>query len=289
MADNITQRGYKYVFRFCSRSSDSALQAVQLTKDGLAPILKIPLNQLKVAMMHEDSQYGSELGKYSEKFAKDAGIPLIARDAYSMKTTDLSSIVLKLKSLNPDVLICTSFPPDAILFWKQARELDWSPRAMVGTGAGHGARDFYKAFGSLSNGVFSCDFPQYDQDPKAAPGIAEYIQLYKRTYNEEMRGPHSLVSYSGFSVLWDVLARAGSTQPEAVRKAAMETDIPLHKTPIGWGVKFAPPGDPNEGTNLRVYNAGMQWQEGKYVTVWPKEIAAGEIKYIPMPKWSERR
>jgi len=290
MADNLTQRGYKYMFRFCSRTSDSSLQAVQLIKDGLAPILKIPANQLKVAMMHEDSQYGSEIGKYAEKYAKEAGMPLLSRDAYSMKIVDLSSLVLKLKRLNPDVLIATSFPPDAILFWKQARELDFSLKALVGTGAGHGARDFYKAFGSAAHGVFSCDFPQYDQNPKAAPGITEFIQLYRQTYNEEMRGPQSLASYSGISALWDVLARAGSTEPEAVRKAAMETDIPLGQTPIGWGVKFAPPGDPNQGTNTRVYNTVMQWQEGgKWVTVWPPQVAAGEIKYIPLAKWSERR
>ncbi len=290
MADNLTQRGYKYLFRVCSRSSDSALQAVQLTRDGLAPLLKIPPNQLKVAMVHEDSQYGSEMGKYAERYAKEAGMPFLAREAYSMKTVDLSSLVLKLKTLNPDVLIATSFPPDAILFWKQARELDFSPKALVGTGGGHGARDFYKAFGNAANGVFSCDFPQYDQNPKAAPGITEFIQLYKQTYKEEMRGPQSLASYTGVSVLWDVLARAGSTDPEAVRKAAMETDIPLGQTPIGWGVKFAPPGDPDEGTNTRVYNTGMQWQEGgKFVTVWPRAAAAGDIKYIPLPKWSERR
>ena len=291
MADNITQRGYKYEFRVCIRTSDSALQAVQLTKDGIAPILKIPLNQLKVAMMHEDSQLGSELGKYVDRYAKEAGFSLIANEAYSIKTVDLSSMVLKLKSLNPDVLICTSFLPDGILFLKQSRELDFSPKAMVGTGAAHSARDFYKAFGSAANGIFSCDYPQYDQDPKAAPGITEYMQLYRKTYNEEMRGPHSLVSYVGVSTLWDVIARAGgSTNAEAVRKAAIETDIPLGKTPIGWGVKFAPPGDPNQGTNTRAYAAGMQWQEGgKFVTVWPKASAAGEIKHIPLPKWSERR
>jgi branched-chain amino acid transport system substrate-binding protein len=290
IANTLTERGYKYLFRTCTRSSDSAFQAVQLTKDGLAPLLKIPLNQLKVAMMHEDSQMGADQGRYAERYAKEAGITLISRDAYSVKTVDLSSLVLKLKKLNPDVLIATSFLPDAILFLKQARELDFNPKALVGTGAGHSARDFYKAFGAAANGVFSCDFPQYDQNPQAAPGITEYMQLYRKTYNEEMRGQHSLVSYTGVSVLWEVLARAGSTDAEAVRKAAMETDIPLGQTPIGWGVKFAAPGEANQGTNTRVYAAGMQWQEGgKFVTVWPRAAAAGDIKYIPLAKWSERR
>jgi branched-chain amino acid transport system substrate-binding protein len=186
---------------------------------------------------------------------------------------DLSSVVLKLKSLNPDVLLGCQFTPDAILFWKQARELNFMPKAMVGTGAAHSVRDFYNAFKGNANGIFSCDYPQFDQDPKSAPGITEFIQLYRKTYNQEMRAPHSLVSYTGFSVLWEVLARAGSTDPEAVRKAALEIDIPLGKTPIGWGVKFAPPGHPDQGTNTRAYAAGMQWQEdGKFVTVWPGKM-----------------
>ena len=289
-ANSLTARGFKYLFRVCCRSSDAALTAVQLTKDGLAPLLKIPTSQLKVAMLHEDSPYGADMGKYAEQYAKEAGIPLLGREAYSTKSVDLSSVVLKLKGLNPDVLLACQFTPDAILFWKQARELAFMPKAMVGTGAAHSVRDFYNAFGSNADGIFSCDYPQFDQNPESAPGITEFIQLYRKTYNEEMRAPHSLVSYTGFSVLWDVLARAGSTDPEAVRKAALETDIPLGKTPIGWGVKFAPPGDPDQGTNIRAYAVGMQWQEGgKFVTVWPTKIAVGKIKYIPMTPWSERR
>jgi branched-chain amino acid transport system substrate-binding protein len=163
------------------------------------------------------------------------------------------------------------------------------PKVMVGTDSGWTARDFYKAFGSDANGIFSSDFPQYDQNPESAPGITEYIQLYRKTYNEEMRGPQSLVSFTNASALFDVLARANSMDAEVIRKAALETDTPLGKTPVGWGMKFAPPGDPNMGTNLRTYMAVMQWQEGKYVTVYPKELAAGPIQYTPMRKWSERR
>jgi branched-chain amino acid transport system substrate-binding protein len=264
VATSLTARGFKYLFRTCNRSSDTAFRAVQLAKDGLPPLLKIPISRLKVAMLNEDSQYGADMGKYAEQYAK--------------------------KALNPDVLLAAQFVPDALLFWKQARELGFMPKAMIGTGAAHSVRDFYKGVGSAANGIFSCDYPQFDQSPKAAPGIPRFMQFYKMTYNEEVRAPHSLVSFSGFSVLWDVLARAGSTDPDAVRKAALETDIPLGKTPIGWGVKFAPPGDPDQGTNTRTYAAGMQWQEGgKFVTVWPREIAANEIKYIPMTPWSERR
>jgi branched-chain amino acid transport system substrate-binding protein len=289
VADNLTQRGFKYLFRPSARTSQQAAGAVNITKDVLASMFNIPANQLKVAIINEDSQWGSEVGHYAEQFSKATGFQLVAHEAYSTKAIDLSSVVLKLKSLDPDVVIAASYTPDATLFWKQSRELQFMPKALVGTDSGYTARDFYKAFGSDANGVFSSDFPQYDQNPEAAPGITEYMQLYRKTYNEEMRGPQSLVAFTGASTLFDVLARAKSMDPEVIRTAALETDIPLAKTPVGWGVKFAPPGDPNMGTNLRTYMAVMQWQEGKYVTVYPKEMAAGSIQYVPMRKWSERR
>jgi branched-chain amino acid transport system substrate-binding protein len=289
-ADNITQRGFKYLFRPSLRSSQVSAGAVNITKDALAPMFNIPINQLKVAVINEDSQWGTEIGAYAAQFVKAAGLQLVTHDAYSGKAIDLSSLVLKLKKLDPEVVIAASYTPDADLFWKQARELQFMPKALVGTGSGHTARDFYKAFGSDANGVFSSDFPQYDQNPAAAPGVTEYVQLYRKIYNDEMRGPHSLVAFTGASTLWDVLGRANSMDPEVIRKAALETDIPLGKTPVGWGEKFAPPGDPNMGTNLRTFCAVMQWQEGgKFVTVYPKELAAGPIQNIPLRKWSERR
>ena len=290
VADNITQRGFKYLFRSSMRTSQTAGGAVNITKDALAPMLKIPVNQLKVAIINEDSQWGSEVGHYAEQLSKAAGFQVLAHEAYSAKTVDLSSLVLKLKTLNPDVVIAASYTPDSTLYWKQARELDFMPKAMVGTGSGHSARDFYKTFGSDANGLISSDFPQYDQSPEAAPGITEYMQLYRKTYNDEMRGPASLCTFVTASVLWDVLARANSMDPEVIRKAALETDIPIGKTTIGWGIKYAPPGDPNMGTNLRSFSAACQWQEGgKFVTVYPKNLAAGPIQYVPMRKWSERR
>jgi branched-chain amino acid transport system substrate-binding protein len=289
-ADNITQRGLKYTFRASSRMSQSAGGAVKITRDVLAPLLKIPVSQLKVAVINEDTQWGTESGKYAEQFSKEEGFKVLAHEAYSAKAVDLSSLVLKLKTLNPDVLLAASYIPDANLFWRQSRELGFMPGALVGMGSGHTARDFYKTFGKDANGVFSADFPQYDQNPAAAPGITEYMQLYRKTYNEEMRGPQSLVAYSSASVLWDVLARAKSMDPEVIRKVVLETDIPVGKAPIGWGYKFAPPGDPNMGTNLRTFTAVMQWQEGtKFMTVYPKELAAGSIQDIPLRKWSERR
>ena len=71
----------------------------------------------------------------------------------------------------------------------------------------------------------------------------------------------------GFNQTWifltDVLPRAikkyGGIDPEALRKAALETDIPEGGTIQGYGVKFFPPGTQMAGQNERSSPVVMQY------------------------------
>jgi branched-chain amino acid transport system substrate-binding protein len=81
-------------------------------------------------------------------------------------------------------------------------------------------------------------------------------------------------------VLWDVLKRAGSLDPEAIVKAAIETDIPGHDTMLRYGVKFAPPGSKNMGQNLLAHYFLTQWQDRELYVVWPEEAATPGRKLI---------
>ena len=82
----------------------------------------------------------------------------------------------------------------------------------------------------------------------------------------------------------DAINRAGSTEPEAIRKALAATDIPAGKLIMPWkGVKF-------DETGQNVFGAGILVQiiDGKYHTVWPFNVAAREIVW-PMPTWDQRK
>ncbi|RMF83309.1 MAG: ABC transporter ATP-binding protein, partial [Nitrospinota bacterium] len=94
----------------------------------------------------------------------------------------------------------------------------------------------------------------------------------------------------GFNHTWiflnDVLPRAiqkyGGVTPDAIRQAALETDIPEGGTPGGYGVKFAPPGHEMAGQNLRAYPVLMQWINGKVEIVWPPALKTAE-PILPLP------
>src|SRR3989304_4569984 len=56
--------------------------------------------------------------------------------AYRAKTTNLDAEVGKLKAANPDVFLPTSYPSDAILFVKTAKNLDYNPKLLLAQNAG---------------------------------------------------------------------------------------------------------------------------------------------------------
>ena len=76
----------------------------------------------------------------------------------------------------------------------------------------------------------------------------------------------------GFNNLWvllnDVLPRAiqkhGGFGPDALAKAARETDIPEGGTMKGYGVKFLGEGNPMRGQNERAFPVVFQIHEGKF-------------------------
>jgi len=83
-----------------------------------------------------------------------------------------------------------------------------------------------------------------------------------------------------------VLPRAikvhGGIDAEALRQAALETDIPIGGTMQGYGVKFYPPGQQMAGQNERAITAVMQYVDGKTNVVWPKELRTAD-PILPLP------
>jgi branched-chain amino acid transport system substrate-binding protein len=84
--------------------------------------------------------------------------------------------------------------------------------------------------------------------------------------------------------LLDAINRAGSTAPEAVRKALVATNIPGDQLIMTWDhVKFD-----ETGQNVGVKGIILQMQGGKYHTVYPFDVATKDVLY-PIPQWKDRK
>jgi branched-chain amino acid transport system substrate-binding protein len=250
---------------------------------------------LRIAIIHEDGPYGVGVAAGNEAQCKKHGMNIVLKEGYSATAPDLSSLVTKLKRARPDVLLHTGYNPDITLFLRQSKEQGLKVKAMIGHGAGHSQIDkLRQTFGEDVNYFHSID-PAAAQllDPKTLkPGVPELVNEMVKRY-EAVKGPGELPPHTsmGFNNTWiflnDVLPRAikkyGGFDPESLRKAALETDIPVGGTLQGYGVKFYPPGHPLAGQNERAFPVVMQYVNGRARIAWPKEVQTTD-PVLPFPK-----
>jgi branched-chain amino acid transport system substrate-binding protein len=291
VADKVTQRNYKNIVRLTFNASMMGETAADFAHELAQKLGKAPAD-LRIAVISEDSEFGQSVGEAAANRVKSQGMKLVANERYSRTVTDLSSLVLSLKAARPDAIIATSYLNDAVLFMRQARELDLNVGALIGIGTGYALPDFLSAVGPNVEGIFDVDAPASlnvaNLPPATRKMYAEFLERFRAKTKREP-GPLALISFGGFWTLFtDVIPRAKSTELGALRKAAYETDLPMGSLLTGAGVKLKPLGDKEQGQNTRSLISVMQWQGGKLQTVWPKQIAGSEMKSVPLTKWRDR-
>jgi branched-chain amino acid transport system substrate-binding protein len=274
VSNKITSRGFKYLFRTNPPASVMAETIIAMIQQAVAPKLGVDPSKLRIGLVHENSSYGTSTAKYERKDAKKAGLNVVTDQAYPDSTTDLSSIVLTLKHKKVDVVLATSYQNDAVLFLRQMHEKNYKPKAVIGGGGGYSMEPTAKAVGkNIIDGLLDVDFTQYNVNPKFTPGLKAYVKAYKAKYGSAPLSGHSLNNYAGALAILHAIDKADGFSPNAIIKAVRAIDIPAGHTADGYGIKFG-----KNGQNTRATMMGMQWQNGKLVTVFPKKAAVAELK-----------
>ena len=288
IADEVLKgRNLQYTFRPQPNGGLFGAYSVQYIAAYSQERFKKAPKDLRVAIIHEDGPYGTGVAAANEAEAKKLGMQVVLKEGFSIQAPDLSSLVTKLRAARPDVLFHTGYAPDIALFLRQVKEQGLRVRAYLGHGAGHSQLDKLKeGFGNEIEGFHTVDpiASQLLDAKKLKPGVgeltAEMVKRYKAF--EPNIPPRAIAPHvsMGFNNMWillnDVLPRAiqkhGGFGPEALAKAARETDIPEGGTMQGYGVKFLPPGNPMAGQNERAFPAVFQVVEGKFELVYPKTV-----------------
>jgi branched-chain amino acid transport system substrate-binding protein len=284
----LKDRKLNYVFRPHQQTdlpgamSCDYLNSYAKSKFGVEP------KDLKVAIIHEDSAYGIGVAAGNESQCKKRGIQIVLKEGYSATALDLSSLVTRLKRAQPDVLLHTGYTPDVTLLLRQVKEQDLKFKAVIGHGAGYSQIDRLRAtFGEDVNYFHSVESAASQLlDPKTLkPELWAMTQEMVKRY-QAIKGPGDVPPHAsmGFNNTWillnDVLPRAirkyGGIDSEALRKAALDTDIPVGGTMQGYGVKFYPPGHPLAGQNERAFPVITQYVNGRGGIVWPKDLQTAD-------------
>jgi branched-chain amino acid transport system substrate-binding protein len=293
----LENRNMKYVFRVQPSGRQFGLMSMDfIAKNAKDKLGKAP-RDLKVAIIHEDGAYGIDVAKGNEEGAKKAGFTLAMKEGYSATAPDLSALVTKLKRARPDVLFHTGYNPDIALFLRQAREQGLRFKALVGHGAGYGVYDKLKeAIGKDVNHVFNVDPISIwlASDKALRPDLAPLIKMVGEEYDKArpgtvVRSAHvGMAASNTYVFMSEVLPRAikkyGGIDADALRKAALEVDVPEGGTMLGFGVRFQGDGA-MAGQNERAFPIIVQYIDDKAYVVWPKSLQLRD-PVLPLPSTS---
>lgn len=275
----LTERGLKWFFRTSPHDGHFS----QAMFDFMRDLEKRRSVKIKsVAIMHEATQFGSDSAKVQEELAKKAGYEVVAKITYRDKATSLDAEVGKLKAANADVLLPSSYTNDAILFVRTAKNLDYNPRLLIAQNAGWTDPTFLKEMGTDAEGHITRAPFALDLAGKK-PMINQVNELFKKAGGRDISDAPAR-AFTGFITLADAINRAKSTDPEAIRKALVATNIPASALIMPWGgVKFDESGQNTLGRGILVQIVG-----GTYHTVYPFNLATQDVVW-PMPKWDQRK
>jgi branched-chain amino acid transport system substrate-binding protein len=294
----LENRNLKYVFRTQPSGQQFGIMSTDfIAKNAKEKFGKEP-KDIKVAIIHEDGSYGSDVAKGNEIGAKQFGLQVVHKEGYAATAPDLSSLVTKLKRARPDVILHTGYNPDITLFLRQAREGGLKFGALVGHGAGYGVYDKLKeALGTDVNHFFNVDpVSIWLTNEKALnPKLPPIVKMVGDEYEKARPGTNIRSAHVGMAasntyvffteVLPNAIKKHGGIDADALRKAAIEVDIPEGGTMLGFGVKFAGEGSPMAGQNERAFPVIVQYVDDKAQIVWPKSLQLRD-PVLPLPKSS---
>ena len=283
----VKDRNLEYTFRPQANSGLFGVASVQYIAGNAEEKFKKAAKDLRIAIIYEDGPYGVGVASANEAEAKRQGMQIVLKEGYSISAPDLSSLVTKLRAARPDVLYHTGYNPDINLLLRQSKEQGLRVRAYIGHGAGHSQLDKLKeAFGSEVEGFHSVDPPasQLIDAKQLKSGVGELTQeMVKRYKAFEPNIPVGAIAphvSMGFNNMWillnDVLPRAiqkhGGFTPDALAKAARETDIPEGGTMQGYGVKFLRRGESDAGPERAGHRRRLPDRRGPV----PARLAQGD-------------
>ncbi len=279
-APQLTEQGYKTLFRNFPTSLDLVKNAFPLMKDVFASTGKTPT---KALFLHANDTFGMANKAAWDRLFPDAAMPFTMLDpiAYDPKAQDLSVEVAKAKASGAELVVVTTRAADAILIVREMVKQRFEPMGIMSPGSpGLYDEQFYKVLGKYSDYATTI-LPWYD--PKAAltqQVQAEFTKLFPR---DKFEG-HAFnigCTLDALLIAADAHKRAGSTAAPALLEALRATKLDTHMM-IGPAIAFDA-----KGQNVNFSSAVVQNRDQRPTVVLPS-ASAEKNPVFPMPGWQAR-
>jgi branched-chain amino acid transport system substrate-binding protein len=277
-ADQITEQGYKFVFRNFATASMLVANALGLYKQIFSGAGVMPKGAV---FLHLNDTYGqSSLAGVNKVFpTMNFPFPLLERISYDPAAKDLSVEVAKAKATGADLLMLAPRLNDAILIVREMVKQRWEPLGVLSAGGpGMYAQQFIDALGKYSE---YCISHEVWYNPNAAI-LKRMVALFKQQFPKDPFEGHAVfvtLTVEALMICADAYHRAKSTDGKALVEALRATHI-TNRIAIGGPIQFNA-----KGQRETVLSASIQNRHLRPTVIYPKDAAQIEAVF-PMPGWA---
>ena len=208
-ASSLTQQGFDNVFLINVGGETQAQTA--------ADFMVKTLGAKAVALIDDQSAFATNLSQLTNKDVVADGGTVADTESVPATQVDMSSVISKLKKINPGAIYFTGYYSQAGLLIKQAKQMGLQSKIVVGDGSWD-PKLISIAGADNAEGVYVTCTPSADLLPNAKDWVAQYQKLYNQA-----PGPYAADAYDAIMLLNHVITGIQSTDPAKVIAALHQT------------------------------------------------------------------
>lgn len=261
---------YKYTFHGWLTSAFVAQSICDFDKDTLVN----DYHMNTTAIMSEDAAWTTPLDERYLQCLPEAGLRVLDHIRFNPDTTDFTPIFNRIEGERPDV-ITTGISHVGVQPTVQWHEQQ-VPMPMAGQSSQATTSSFWKDTNGAAEGVITATAAS--PDVAITPQTIPFTDAYTKRYGVSP-AYDGYTSYDDVHIIADAVKNADSTDPDKLVEALEKAD---YVGTIG-RVQFYSRND--EFTHAIKYGPGLvtgvdiQWQNGKQMTVWPRDKANAKLQF----------
>lgn len=263
--DKIVGRGLENTFRFGPGFGVITKAGVQ----GLIGLNNAAGNPVKTCVIvHENTTpFGSYMAGLMQKGLEPAGFEVMEILPHPTPNKDFQNIALKIKELNPDIVIPSHYYNEGVLFLRTLQRQRVKPRVIYSVLGGASSQfRFVNEFPDAADGVIDCNH-WFDPSNPAALALKAKTEAAGLSYSYEV-----FLAYTAMKFVADGIERAGSADRSAIIAALSASKWDGHFMPYG-------PTEIVDGQNVAARPLVMQVQGSAIEVVAPAEHVTKPAKF----------
>jgi branched-chain amino acid transport system substrate-binding protein len=279
-APQITEQGYKFVFRNFQTAPDIVREGLALIGELFQATNTVPRTAV---FMHVNDTFGQAMAKGIGAFMPrltQLPFKIVDTISYDPAAKDLTVEVSKAKAASADFLLLVCRLNDAILLRREMVKQRWSPMGIISPGSpGMYEEQYYKTLGKLSEYSIS-NVPWYNPNAKVTKIVEKAFLKQNPRDKLVFHGLNAGFTFEAILVAADAFKRARSTDPKTLADAIRQTNI-TEKMTLGGPIKFNAKGQVEGIGSACVQNLNLL-----PTVVLPKSAATAKPVF-PMPGYKK--